>query len=254
MTELKTNVPETTTPRRVGIEMYFLGMSLLAMSAYAQNTPVMTCLIVGNIALRFILMGRRYDWVYLLIGVAGGGGNDLMSMLKDVYYYTPKDVLPIPIWMLLLWGHVFVAFRQFFRLPFFIGPELKGKPWRLDKRLIADIAVVVLFRVIIYNFVHKDPIPTYAFGAVLAARLILIPPKIHEWKLIAAIMILGPAYEAACIRFGLYVYYNPVFLGMPAWLLIYWVFIVPLFMGGIFERMEYSQAAKRNAPAEVMKI
>lgn len=254
MTESKSSIPETTTLRRLGLEMYFLGISLLAMSAYVQNTPVMTVLIVGNIALRFILIGRRWDWAFLLVGVIGGGGNDLMSMLKGVYYYTPKDVLPIPIWMLLLWGHIFVSFRQLFRMPFFTGPILEGKPWKLDKRLIADIIVLVLFRVIIYNFVHREPIPAYGFAGVLLARLILVPPKIHEWKLIIAVMILGPAYEAVCIHFGLYVYYNPVFLGMPAWLLIYWVFIVPLFMGGIFERMEYTFVKRTHAPTGDMKI
>jgi hypothetical protein len=156
--------------------------------------------------------------------------------------------------MLLLWGHIFVSFRQLFRLPFFAGPQFQGKPWRFDKRLIADIIVVVLFRIIVYNFVNREPIPTYGFAAVLIARLIIIPPKVHEWKLIIAVMLLGPAYEAACIHFGLYIYYNPVFLGMPAWLLIYWVFIVPLFMGGIFERMEYSFKARTRTLAIDMKI
>lgn len=54
------------------------------------------------------------------------------------------------------------------------------------------------------------------------------------------VMVAGPIYEALLIRFGLYVYSDPVLLGMPAWLLIYWAFIIPIFMKGIFERVEES--------------
>ena len=244
------NCPETTDLRRVGLEMYFLCSGLLAVFAYLMNTPVMTVLIVVNIAARFLFIGRRGDWIFLLIGVIAGGGNDLLSMLKGVYYYTPPSMLkqigaPIPGWMLLFWGHIFVAFRQLFQLPAFqAGPAPAHSPWKIDKRLIADLLVVVAFRIIIYNFVHRQPIPTIGFAAVLALRLIVIPPKKRDWILIAIVMIIGPAFEAGLIAAGLYVYFDPVFLGMPAWLLIYWVFIVPIFMKGIFERVEWGQTNK----------
>ena len=241
--------PESVNVRHIALEMYFLCVPLIALSAYLMDTRVMTWVVVGNIALRTLIIGRRADWIFLLIGVVAGGGNDLMSMLKGVYYYTPPSLLkqfgaPIPIWMLLYWGHIFVSFRQLYQLPVFQSPPFPNGPWKLDKRLIADLIVVVVFRIIIYNYVRQEPIPTIAFAAVLLLRLIAVPPKKHEWLLIVTVMIIGPAFEAVLIGFGLYVYFDPVLGGMPAWLLIYWAFALPLLMKGLFDRIEYSLAAK----------
>lgn len=215
-----------------------------------KNPVPMSCAMVAIIVARFLCIGRRGDWLFLALGIVAGGGNDLLSMFKGVYYYTPRDFLnlPIPLWMLLFWGYVFVAFRQLFTIPVF-GNSAPDNPWRLDARLAADLAVVILFRIIIYNFVRHEPLPTIGYAAVLATRLLLIPPRKHEWLLMAAVMLIGPLVEAVLIHSGLYVYYDPVFFGMPAWLLIYWAFIIPIFMKGVFDRVE--KALTRNTPSEI---
>ncbi|MFA6449477.1 MAG: DUF2878 family protein [bacterium] len=235
--------------RQVLSEFVFLAAAVAAVAFFCQNTPVMSALAGGIILARFILIGRRFDWVFLLIGIVAGGGNDMLSMAKGVYYYTPPHELaiPIPLWLLLFWGYVFVTFRQLFSLPAFRGEGFGGRPWRIDARLIADLAVVISFRLIIYHFVKHEPIPTIGYASVLALRLLAIPPKARDWKLMTVVMIVGPIYEALLIRFGLYVYFDPVFLGMPAWLLIYWAFIIPIFMKGIFDRVEEWLAAKDSA-------
>ncbi len=232
--------------RQVMRELVFLAASIAAVAFYCQNTPVMSALAAGIIAARFLLIGRRHDWIFLLIGVVAGGGNDMLSMMKGVYSYTPPHELaiPIPLWMLLFWGYVFVAFRQLFALSAFKGEGFGGRPWRIDARLLADLAVVVAFRVIIYHYVRHEPIPTIGYAVVLGLRLMFIPPKRRDWLLMAVVMVAGPIYEALLIRFGLYVYSDPVFLGMPAWLLIYWAFIIPIFMKGIFDRVEEWLGAK----------
>jgi len=84
---------------------------------------------------------------------------------------------------------------------------------------------------------------------VLLLRLLVIPPKKHEWLLILAVMLLGPPFEAALIGFGLYVYFDPVLGGMPAWLLIYWIFAMPILLKGIFDRIEWGLARKQKNPA-----
>ena len=248
--EINVLKPEATDLRRIGLELYFLCVPLIALSAYLMDTRIMTCVIVGNLALRFALLGRRADWIFLLIGVVAGGGNDLMSMLKGVYFYTPPSLLkqygaPIPIWMLLYWGHIFVSVRQPFQLPVFQGEPPAGSPWKIDRRLIADIIVVVAFRIIIYNTVQNEPWPTIGFASVLVLRLLAIPPKKHEWLLIAAVMLLGPPFEAALIGFGLYVYFDPILGGMPAWLLSYWIFALPLLLTGLFDRREGGLAREK---------
>jgi len=238
--------PESVSPRQVLLELVFMGAALAAVKFFAQNTPVMYALIGGNIAARFLLIRRRHDWIFFLIGLVAGGGNDYMSMVKGVYYYTPKDILPVPIpvWMLVFWGHIFVGFRQLFQLPAFQGASFPQGPGRPDKRLILDVATWIILRIIIYNFVRQEPAPAAAYAAVIALRLLLVPPKPYEWRLMAVVVPLGLFYEAALIGFGLYVYYDAVFLGMPVWLVLYWFFMLPIFIKGVFDRVELHLARK----------
>lgn len=245
MEDTEAVVPESTTYRQVLLEFLFLWIAAAFVAFFGQNTPLMSALIGVTIIVRFLVIGRRHDWVFFMVGFVLGGGNDLISMARDVYRYTPNTFLPVPIpfWMLVFWGQIFVAFRQLFRLPVFQGPPIEGKPWKPDLRLVVDISVFVLLRVLIYLFVKQEPIPTIAFAAVVLLRFMVIPLKRNEWLLVAVTVVLGLSYEAALIAFGLYVYYDPVFLGMPAWLMIYWAFMIPIFMKGIFDRMEVSLAA-----------
>lgn len=233
-------LPEPTTPKQVLLEVLFLGIALGAVGLFAQNTPVMSVIIGVNIIARFALIGRKMDWKFFLIGVVFGGGNDIASMAKDVYYYTPPTILPVPIpvWMVIFWGHIFLGFRHLFQLPTFQGKPIEGNRWKVDKRLIADILTAVVLRVIIYNFVQQEPIPTIGFASVIALRLIVVPPKKHEWLLMATVITGGALFEWGLISFGLYVYHDPVFLLMPAWLLMYWLFAIPLLAKGIFDRIE----------------
>ncbi len=163
-------------------------------------------------------------------------------MARGVYYYTPPHELsvPIPLWMLVFWGHIFVFFRHLFKLPAFRNTALNENPWKIDTRLTADIFTYLVLRAVIYRFVHDEPLPTMAYSIILLARILILPPQKNEWRLMGVVMLIGPAYEAALIKFGLYVYYNPVFLGMPAWLLLYWAFMLPIFTKGIFDRVEGS--------------
>ncbi len=245
-------VPESTDLRQVLLDFFFLATAAVFMGFFGQNTPLMSVLIGVNIVARFLLIRRRYDWVFFLVGFVLGGGNDLASMARDVYRYTPTTILPVPIpfWMLVFWGQIFVAFRQLFQLPVFQSKPVSGNPWRPDLRLIVDISVFIILRVMIYFFVKHEPAPTIIFAAVVLVRLIVIPPRKNEWLLIAVCVVLGLSYEAVLIALGLYVYYDPVFLGMPAWLMIYWVFMIPIFAKGIFDRLEVTLARwKRPAPA-----
>lgn len=243
------NAVAISSARQVFLEMYFLAVAALAVSAYMKDSTVMTAIIFANIALRFLLIGRRHDWMFFLFGLVAGGANDAISMAKGVYFYTVTDLLPIPIpvWMLFFWGHIFVAFRQLFLAPVFRDPPPAGRPWRLDRRLAADFITYALLRAAVYTLVRREPELTIVYAAILAVRLLVVLPTARELLLIAVTVSMGVAFEAVLIACGLYVYYNPVFLGMPAWLLMYWVFAIPLFAKGLFSRMEASLGAGRKA-------
>lgn len=236
--------PEAVGMKQFWLEVFFMLTALAAVRGFVQNTPVMSALIGINLAARFIFIRRKHDWIFFMIGFVAGGGNDLISMIKNVYYYTPKDVIPIPIWMLVFWGHIFVAFRQMFQLKPFQAEEGKWPPLKLDARIAFDLATLIALRIVIYKFVRHEPTPAIAYASIIAARLLLMRPAKHELLLMMVVTPMGIAYEAALIKCGLYVYYDPIFMGMPAWLMIYWVFMLPVLVKGLFDRIEFSLAQK----------
>jgi hypothetical protein len=206
---------------------------------FAHQTYLMSGIMAAILVLRFAVLNRRKDWVFFLIGLLAGGGNDLMSMFKGVYAYLPPhdfSGLPIPVWMLFFWGEIFVFFRKLMRFGPFSGanePPLK----LIDLPLALDLIVVITYRLIIYRTAGHAWHPDALFAAILIVRLLLSPPKLHERRLMLLMLILGPVYEMILIASRLYHYQTGVVLGMPLWLIIYWVFVVR-FLKAIFDRME----------------
>ncbi len=228
-------------------DLFLEALVLLAVAAmvffYGKNTPYMSIFIGVLIALRFALLYQRGDVIYFVIGVIAGGGNDVMSMWRGVYSYTPDTVLPVPIpvWMVIFWGLAFLFLRRLLRYSAFT----EDKDSRLlNKPFVLDVVVVVLYRVIVYNHAAEPWLPGALFASILALRLLLAPPTDKERKLMLLVLVLGPFYEALLIGGGLYNYQNPVFLGMPLWLIIYWVFIIR-FIKAVFGWLE------RKAPETV---
>ncbi len=99
-------------------------------------------------------------------------------------------------------------------------------------------------RWVIYHTVRQEPLPTIGYALVLSARFLALPPTAAELRLMAVTTVLGILFEASLIGSGLYVYDDPVLLGMPAWLLIYWTFAIPVLAKGIFDRTEAGLARR----------
>ncbi len=227
--------------RQVLKEVFFLCLFLLVLHFKAQDSQAMSLWVAAMVRARVLLIGQTGDGWCFLVGLLAGGGNDILSMVKGVYRYLPDHVwkekldLPSPPWMVVFWGWVFTAFRHLFLLPLFRPP----RGWRPGaKRFALDLATAIALRLVIYNTVRQEPLPTLGFAAVLGLRLMLLPPRPHEWRLMAVVIAIGPAFEAILIQCGLYEYDDPVFWGMPVWLLMYWSFALPLLMKGVFHWME----------------
>lgn len=221
-------------------EAAVLIITALAICLFSQNTKVMSIVFALIIIFRFVLLNRRGDIIFFLMGVILGGGNDLMSMWKGVYYYTPSTILPVPIpvWMLFFWGEIFIFFRKLIRY----GPFLRSAT--LAKRLLKlpfalDLILFAIFRIIIYRYASEPWLPDALFAGIFAMRILLLPPTTDERKLMIAILFIGPVYEIALIRCGLYVYQNGFIWGLPLWLIIWWVFIIRVFKA-IIDRIEYA--------------
>ena len=206
---------------------------------FAHRTYVMSGIMAAIIILRFALLNRRKDYIFFLIGLVVGGGNDLLSMYKGVYAYLPPHDftdLPIPVWMLFFWGEIFVFFRKLMRFGPFLGGN-KHVEKLIDLPLALDFVVVITYRLIIYRTASQPWHPDALFAVILIIRLLLAPPLSHERKLMLLMLFLGPLYEIMLIASRLYSYQTGVVFGMPLWLIIYWVFVVR-FLKAVFDRLE----------------
>ncbi len=198
----------------------------LMVAFFGSNTKAMSLIVAVVIAGRFAVLRRRGDVVIFLAGLLLGGGNDLLSMWRGVYWYTPPTILPVPIpvWMLFFWGEAFLFFRRLMRFGPFLGPEA-GSARLLDRAFLLDLAILIPLRAVLYQTAAIPWVPDVFFATVLLVRYLILPPARHERRLLLTILVLGPFYEILLIAAGLYVYQHGVLFGMPLWLAIYWIYI-----------------------------
>jgi len=206
---------------------------------FGDKTRLMSIIIAVLILMRFSILNRKADWFFFVLGVILGGGNDILSMYKGVYHYVPGSFLslPIPFWMVVFWGEIFIFFRKLCRFGPFLG-QLPGFQKLIDIPITLDLFVAIIYRVIIYRLASRYWLPDALFASILILRLLLAPPKPNERKLMLTILLLGPLYEIFLIKSGLYEYQTGVIFGMPLWLIIYWVFIIR-FLKAIIDRIEF---------------
>jgi len=233
--------PYVSSGKEVLAEAAVMLLVAVAVYFYGDNTKVMSIAVAAILIGRFVLLNRSGDWAFFLLGFVLGGGNDLVSMWREVYYYNPPTILPVPIpvWMLFFWGEAFLFFRRIMRFGPFLGEDAGGSIW--TGAFILDLFIIVIYRVIVYRWASVPWMPGALYAFILAARLVLIPPAANERRLMASVLVLGPFYEALLIRGGLYTYQNPVFLGMPLWLITYWIFIIR-FAKSVVDRIEHALA------------
>ena len=94
-------------------------------------------------------------------------------------------------------------------------------------------------RIAIYNTYDRNPwLSSGIYLAGISLRLFLFPISREQWIVIATLPY-AYCFEGLMVTFGLYEYYHPVFLGIPGWLFIWWIFLVPIFVKECSDRMEY---------------
>lgn len=247
--------PPETPEQRVIWEGIFLLIITVAVGFFGRfsaedvfYTGVISAIFAVNLIIRFIMLYEKGDWMFYVLGVIFGGGNDLMSMIQGVYGYTSVAIVPalsglMPLWMILFWGQAFLILRKVFALKWIKGEEFKKDGrflggW-VNGTLIFDIVVLLILRMAIYNtYMMEWWIPGGIYAGVILLRYIIIPPKLNQLNLMA-IMPYAFVFEGLLVTFGLYVYINPVFLGMPLWLYFWWIFLMPTIVKAVFDRVEY---------------
>ncbi len=81
-------------------------------------------------------------------------------------------------------------------------------------------------------------IPALLYASFIGIRWLIFRPKKNQLLLIA-VLPYAFIFEGLMVTFGLYVYINPIILGMPLWLLLWWIFLVPIVLKELFDRIEY---------------
>ena len=247
--------PPETPEQRIIWEVVFLTVIIAATAIFGQlaaidviYTVILTFIFSVNIIVRFLLINQKGDWIFFVFGVIAGGGNDLMSMMREVYNYTSVTIIPflnglLPLWSIVFWGQVFLIFRKMFNIEWFKGEDFRKegkflKGW-VDYALILDLILIVILRIIIYSTYNLDMwIPALLYAIFIIARLLIFHPKKNQLLIIAALPY-AFIFEGLMVIFGLYVYINPIILGMPLWLILWWIFLVPIVLKEIFDRIEY---------------
>ena len=255
MSEKIINFPPETPEQRLIWEVVFLTVIIVATAFFGQlaaldviYTIILTIIFSVNIVIRFLTINQKGDWIFFVFGVIAGGGNDLMSMMREVYNYTSVTIIPfldglLPLWSIVFWGQVFLIFRKMFNLEWFKGENFQKngrflKGW-IDYELIVDIILIVILRIIIYSTYNLEMwIPALLYAIFISGRLLIFRPKKNQ-LLIIAVLPYAFIFEGLMVIFGLYVYVNPIILGMPLWLLLWWIFLVPIVLKEIFDRIEY---------------
>lgn len=201
------------------------------------RTGLMTVFIAGLLLVRFAFLYRRGDVLIFVLGLILGGGNDLLSMWQGVYRYTPPTLLPVPIpgWMLVFWGEAFLFFRRLMRCGPFLADRTVSRG--LDLPLALDLLLLIPLKRTLYRYAAVPWVPDTVFAAALLLRYLVAPPKAHERRLLLTILLLGPFYEALLIAAGLYVYQHGIVLGMPVWLIVYWLYIFRV-LKALLDRIE----------------
>ena len=227
-----------TTPSELAAEFFFILTVPVAVALWGQKSEWMAVFTLINLTIRFLLAYKPKDEWFFLLGLAAGGGNDLFSMIRGVYAYTPPHLLPwpIPLWIFPFWGQVFLLFRRALDYGPFRGPGV-GKVLQWDSRLAADLVILAIFKFFVYGYASHLYLPSLVGVLLLGARFAVLRPTPTEWRVLAITMTVGPAYEIILVKLGLYNYQHGYFFGLPVWLLVFWALSL-LISKNLYDRME----------------
>ncbi|TFF87852.1 MAG: hypothetical protein EU549_04055, partial [Promethearchaeota archaeon] len=133
--------PPETPIQRVIVEICFLIIFIIIFGIFGRNAQtdviysiIITISCVITIALRFILLNEKGDWLFFIFGVILGGGNDFLSMIRGIYYYTAIPIIPnlaLPLFMWIFWGWGFLLFRKIFNITW-----CRGEKFQKDGRFL----------------------------------------------------------------------------------------------------------------------
>ena len=176
------------------------------------------------------------ELIFLALCTVVGGFNDWNSVCnRGIYDYTVPHYLSfstIPVWMLLFWGMILRFMARVCRWER-LGPpgtpsdrvgvgRISVKDGRI--KVAAELVLIGVTRRMIYAQ-YLDPVWSWApFAAALLAALLFLKPILHDFKLMAIVLVAGPAVEILYIQVGhLHTYHLGWIGGVPLWITFWWL-------------------------------
>lgn len=208
----------------------------------------MTAVVAGSWALRLALwsrlspkerpLGWPAELAFLGVCALLGGGNDWNTVVRHrVYSYgVPSDIEPfssIPAWMFAYWGLILrlVATLGLWSRLGEPGPpgEIRGAGYHPCWRVALLLVLTLGTRQTIYRSWSDPWLSWIPFALALGLHRGLFPWGRRERNLALLAITLGPLAEAALIQIGgLHHYALGWFLGVPLWIVLWWVLAVLL--------------------------
>lgn len=234
------------------LDLIFVSTISLLIAFAADQLNFMTMVVPTLMWVRLGLWSRlpssqqrhsiRAEIIFFLICILLGGFNDWNSVVnKQIYDYTVPVYFPefstIPIWMLLYWGMILRFMVSLFRIPDMLplksadnrlfGPAPISVPWWLRVSIL--LIFVLVTRQAIYHW-YMDPLLSWIpFAAAIVIYPLLFPSGKAELRLGFLALVVGPLVEALYIKVGgLHMYHHPVLGGVPLWIMLWWILIIPI--------------------------
>lgn len=225
--------------RQVGDRPFLVDASAIALISlficlFSQRLGWMTWLVPAVIVARVVLWLRlpraerdldgRAEVVLLALTTVLGAFNDWNSVTRHrVYDYTVPTDLPglshIPIWMLLYWGLILRFVLTVFHWRRVALPRAGGGALRV----VFALALVLITRQAIYRFYAHPALSWLPFLLALALLLAVVRPDRGRLRLLAVVLVVGPAVEALYINVGqLHAYRLGWLGGVPIWIALWW--------------------------------
>ncbi|MBN2042384.1 MAG: hypothetical protein JW754_01105 [Candidatus Aenigmarchaeota archaeon] len=205
------------------------------------------CLLFWNnyivLAFLFFLSGvtiyvqkKKYDILFYFTAVLVGSSAEIICVNFGAWSYTNPMFLGVPVWIALGWGLVLLLVKRM--------SETFVKMEKSDYKLIGRFprfkkgfwTVLLVFFLSIMSLSFHWTNNTYVF--MMLALLTVI--SLFFWNsgfdrlFFINGAVIGTLMEIVCIRFGIWAYANPMFLGITIWTPLMWGLWI-LMMKGICE-------------------
>jgi hypothetical protein len=161
------------------------------------------------------------DWRHIavfFVGVVLGAGADALQVTCGTYTYAHPSLGPLPAYMLVTWGQIFLLLLSVLSLA---NEHEPGWPPGRPRPALATVNWAVATAAVC--LLHAAPWSVAATCAAMSAIVLIADRRTGDGVLCLLAAWLGPAAEGILVTGGVYTFSTPTVAGLPVWHPFYWV-------------------------------